>query len=285
MLFETERPQSLDELVGRDKEVKKIKELLQKENGIPHLLFSGKAGTGKTTMASVIAKSIFGNSIKSNYYEFNSSSSRGIDFIRDEIAEIAKRRPFGAPYKIILLDEADGITPDAQQCLRRIMEINAKFTRFIFTCNFPYKIIDPICSRCVNIAFNPIDLITIAKHLKRIVVKHKLNYTDEQIKQFAKISNGDMRLAINNLEGNVDFSSSEILDGLTLSKIKSMSVDEKMSKLAFAIDPELLFGKLFDIVQREKAWDKLLPMSECNYKMNMSIHKTLFIANLLEKYF
>ncbi len=284
MLFETERPQTLEQLVGRDKEVTRIKEFLQKPEGIPHLLFSGKSGTGKTTMASIIAREVFGDALKANYYEFNSSSTRGIDFIRDEIAEIAKRRPLGANYKIILLDEADGITPDAQQCLRRIMEINANYTRFIFTCNFPYKIIEPITSRCVNITFDPIDLLTIAKHLKRIVVKHKLNYTDEQIKQFAKISNGDMRLAINNLEGNIDISSSEILDTLTLSKIKTMNLDEKMS-LAFSVDPELLFSKLFDLVQKEKSWDKLFPMAECNYKMNMSIHKTLFIANLLEKNF
>lgn len=285
MLFETERPQTIDQLVGRDKEVAKIKELLDKPDGIPHLLFSGKAGTGKTTMAGIIARHVFGDAIKANYYEFNSSSTRGIDFIRDEIAEIAKRRPFGADYKIILLDEADGITPDAQQCLRRIMEINAKYTRFIFTCNFPYKIIDPITSRCVSITFDAIDTLTIAKHLKRIVTKHSLNYSDDQLKQFAKLSNGDMRLAINNLEGNVDYSSSQILDGLTIAKIAGMSIDDKMTKLAFGVDPELLFGKLLDIVQKEKAWDKLFPMAECNYKMNMSVHKNLFIANLLEKHF
>lgn len=285
MLFETERPSSLDELIGRDKEVEIIKKLLKREDGIPHLLFSGKAGTGKTTIAGIIAKEILGNNVKSNYYEFNSSSTRGIDFVRDEISEIAKRRPMGVPYKIILLDEADGITPDAQQCLRRILEINAKTTRFIITCNFPYKIIDPISSRFVNLHFEPIDTLAIAMHLKRLTVKHKLDYTDNQLKQFARMANGDLRLAINNLDGGVETSTSEVLNGVTLSILQNMDKNEKITKFAFGVEPEVMFNKLFELVQQEKAWDKLFPLAECNYKMNMSVHKTLFIANLLEKHF
>lgn len=285
MLFETERPTKLSEIVGRDKEIAQIKAMIEKPDGIPHIILSGKQGTGKTATANVIASEVLGDAKKSNFFEFNASSTRGIDFVRNEISEIAKRRPMGgAPYKIILLDEADNITPDAQMCMRRILEINHKFTRFILTANYPFKLIGPVLSRCVSIAFEPIDTKTIAMHLKRIAAKHKLSFTDQQLIQFAKMANGDMRLAINNLEGNVNSSASEFIDTLTLNKIKEMDKDQKIS-IAFSADPDYVFGKIWEMVQKEKAWDKLVPLADCNHKMNNAVHKTLFLANLLEAHF
>ncbi|PKP53768.1 MAG: Replication factor C small subunit [Bacteroidetes bacterium HGW-Bacteroidetes-1] len=286
MLFETERPSTLKQIVGRDKEIKQIQDMIARPDGIPHILLSGKAGTGKTTAAIAIANEILGDNKKSNFFEFNASSTRGIDFIRNEIGgEIAKRRPLGgAPYKIILLDEADNITADAQMCLRRIMELNGRTTKFILTANYPFKLVTPLLSRCVQIQFDAIDTKTIANHLKRIAIKHKMVFTDQQLIQFAKMANGDMRLAINNLEGNVSSSSSEFIDKLTIASINSMERDEKIN-IAFSADPDYIFGKLWEIVQKEKAWDKLVPLADCNHKMNNAVHKTLFLANLLESHF
>ncbi len=286
MLFETERPTTLKQIVGRDKEIKQIQDMIAKPDGIPHILLSGKAGTGKTTAAIAIANEVLGSNKKSNFFEFNASSTRGIDFIRNEIGgEIAKRRPLGgAPYKIILLDEADNITADAQMCLRRIMELNGKTTKFILTANYPFKLVAPLLSRCVQIAFDAIDTKTIALHLKKIAAKHSMTFTDQQLIQFAKMANGDMRLAINNLEGNVSSSASEFIDTLSILKMKEMSKDEKIS-IAFTADPDYIFGKLWELVQKEKAWDKLVPMADCNHKMNNAVHKTLFLANLLEAHF
>ncbi|MCK9320080.1 AAA family ATPase [Methanoculleus sp.] len=286
MLFETERPSTLKQIVGRDKEIKQIQDMIARPDGIPHILLSGKAGTGKTTAAIAIANEILGDNKKSNFFEFNASSTRGIDFIRNEIGgEIAKRRPLGgAPYKIILLDEADNITADAQMCLRRIMELHGRTTKFILTANYPFKLVAPLLSRCVQIPFDAIDTKTIAMHLKRIAAKHKMVFTDQQLIQFAKMANGDMRLAINNLEGNVSSSSSEFIDKLTIASINGMERDAKIS-IAFSADPDYIFGKLWEIVQKEKAWDKLVPMADCNHKMNNAVHKTLFLANLLESHF
>ena len=286
MLFENERPMCFDELVGRDKEIKQIKEMIASPNGIPHLLFSGRQGTGKTTIANIIANEVFGKEYKkSNYFEFNASSTRGIEFIRKDIAEIAKRRPMGVPYKIILMDEADNITPDAQASLRRIMEIHAKNTRFIFTCNYPQKIIAPLISRFVSIPFAKVDTKSMGMYLKRISKKHNLGFDDKKLIQFAKMADGDLRLALNNLEGNIDSSVSEFIDNLTLDKINKMSLDDKINKLAFSLDPDYIFTKIWEIVKREKAWDLLLPLADCSFKMNNSLHKTLFLANLLEKFF
>ena len=98
------------------------------------------------------------------------------------------------------------------------------------------------------------------------------------------MANGDMRLAINNLEGNVNSSASEFIDTLTLNKIKEMDKDQKIS-IAFSADPDYVFGKIWEMVQKEKAWDKLVPLADCNHKKNNAVHKTLFLANLLEAHF
>ena len=148
MLFETERPTKLSEIVGRDKEITQIKAMIEKPDGIPHIILSGKQGTGKTATANVIATEVLGDVKKSNFFEFNASSTRGIDFIRNEISEIAKRRPMGGAPKIILLDEADNITR-CSDVYASNNGINHKFTIHTY-CKLPIQTDYVAFSLCIN---------------------------------------------------------------------------------------------------------------------------------------
>ncbi len=284
MLFENYRPKLYKDTVGRQSHIDQLKQMVVNGEPIPHLLFFGPPGTGKTTFAKVVANEIFGDRCSNNFFEFNASADRGIDFIRNEITDIAKRRPFGTAYKIVLMDEADYITPDAQACFRRILEEYQKTTRFIFTANFPYKLIPALHSRFVSMEFPIIDVKTIAMRLKYIAhCEGMTGIDDKRLIAMAKESNGDLRKAINMLQGGTPESLiSAKFDTLTLDELRGMSTNDRIM-LAYAGDADQIFSKIWDLVQKEQAWEYLELLSNCNYKMNMSVHKTLFLASLLDK--
>lgn len=283
MLFEKYRPQNYKDTVGRQSHIDQLKQMVAGGEAIPHLLFYGPPGTGKTTFAKVVANEVLGDRCKNNFFEFNASSDRGIDFIRNDITEIAKRRPFGAPYKIILMDESDYITPEAQACFRRILEEYQRTTRFIFTANFPYKLIPALHSRFVSMEFPVIDVKTIAQRLKYIAAKEGMSMEDKKLIAIAKEANGDLRKAINMLQGGTPESDvAAKFESLTLAGLSKMSRDERIL-LAYAGDADQIFAKVWEMVQREKAWEHLDILANCNHKMNMSIHKTLFLATMLDK--
>ena len=138
------RPSNFEEIVGQEEIIKRIKNLVSAMN-IPHLLFAGPAGTGKSSLAIIIAKELFGDKYKENFLELNASDSRGIDFIRQEVKNFARTKSIGkVPFKVIFLDEADALTREAQQALRRTMENFTTTCRFVLSCNYSSKIIDPI---------------------------------------------------------------------------------------------------------------------------------------------
>src|SRR4030042_3975883 len=142
------RPQKFEEVVGQDEIIKKVQSLTKTLN-IPHLLFAGPAGTGKSTLALIVVKELFGVHWKENYLELNASDERGIEIIRQKVKNFARTRALGdVPFKVIFLDEADALTKEAQQALRRTMENYTTTCRFIMSCNYSSKIIDPIQSRC-----------------------------------------------------------------------------------------------------------------------------------------
>ena len=191
-------PKTLDEVVGQDEVIKAIKNIIQRGD-IPHLLFVGPAGTGKTTVAMCIAREIFGDSWEKQFVELNASDERGIDVVRNKIKRLAQSKG----KRIIFLDEADALTEDAQHALRRIMEKSNAI--FILSCNYEHKLISPIKSRCARFVFKPIDKKLLLKRILEIIKAENIKFeateeTKKALMMIAEHANGDMRYAINLLE-------------------------------------------------------------------------------------
>lgn len=195
------RPKTFNDIIGQDYFVKRVKAFLDSKN-LPHLLFAGSPGTGKTTTALVIARELYGeHGIKGNFLELNASDDRGIDVIRNQIKEFAKLKSLAdIPYKIICLDEADSLTKDAQQALRRTMEKFSNSCRFILACNEMSKIIDPIQSRCVIFKFKGLGNDALSQLADMIAKGENLTLDDEARNHLIKISQGDVRRLLNTLQ-------------------------------------------------------------------------------------
>lgn len=193
------RPDTLKEVVGQEKIVDRLVSFVE-EDSIPHLLFSGPAGTGKTTSATALAKDLYGDKWSQNFMETNASDERGIDVVRDRIKDFARTKPVDADYKIIFLDEADALTQDAQQALRRTMEQFSDNCRFILSCNYSSKIIDPIQSRCAVFRFNRLDDEDVEKYITRIAENEEFKISREAIDAVLRVSSGDLRRVTNVLQ-------------------------------------------------------------------------------------
>jgi replication factor C small subunit len=199
--IEKYRPVRLADIVGQDDITERLRSYVR-AGSLPHLLFTGSAGVGKTTAAVALAREFFGEAWHLNFRELNASDERGIDVVRNQIKQFARTSPLGgASFKILFLDEADALTPDAQAALRRTMDSYAQTCRFILSCNYSSKIIDPIQSRCAIYRFRPLDQEAIAREIHRIATSEKLTVTDEAVAAITYIAQGDMRKAINALQG------------------------------------------------------------------------------------
>ncbi|WP_010901899.1 replication factor C small subunit [Thermoplasma acidophilum] len=194
------RPKSLSEIYGEDENIQKLKSFVEKKE-IPHLLFAGSVGTGKTSTAIALAIELFGDSWKENMVEMNASNENGIDVIRNKIKDIARIKPSNPlGFKILFLDEADQLTAEAQAALRRTMEIYSETTRFIFSCNYSSKIIPPIQSRTVVMRFRPVPDEYISRKLQEIAKNEGFQIDEESMHALVEVSAGDMRKAINVLQ-------------------------------------------------------------------------------------
>ena len=194
------RPLDFSDIKGQEEIVKRVKAFVEKKN-MPHLLFTGPAGVGKTSLSLVICKKFFGDEWRSNLLELNASDERGIDVIRHKVKDFARTRSIGdVPFKIIYLDECDALTKEAQQALRRTMENYSQTTRFILSANYSSKIIDPIQSRCAMFRFRPLE----QSHLNQIIVnikaKEHLNIDPKAVDALIEISSGDCRKLENVLQ-------------------------------------------------------------------------------------
>ena len=198
--IEKYRPSNLSEVVGQTPITSRLKNYV-KERSMPHLLFAGPAGTGKTTSALALARELFGELWKHNLHELNASDERGIDVVRGKIKEFARTAPLGVDgFKIIFLDEADALTGAAQAALRRTMEKYSRTCRFVMSCNFSSKIIDPIQSRCAVFRFRPLKAEDVEKYLKFVAAKEELNIDKEAYESLTYLAQGDLRRAINGLQ-------------------------------------------------------------------------------------
>ena len=196
------RPRILDDVVNQKGIVKRLKQFV-KDKSMPHLIFAGPAGTGKTTSALAIVRELYGRRMLVNrtYLELNASDARGIDVIRTYIKDFAKARPpIDISFKILILDEADNMTSPAQQALRRTMEKYTNNCRMILICNYSNKIIPPIQSRCVVFRFSSLNNDDIKKRVKYIAQQENITLTPDGLNALTDVSRGDCRRAINYLQ-------------------------------------------------------------------------------------
>jgi replication factor C small subunit len=200
------RPFKFDDLVGQEDIVKRVKSLTNAMN-IPHLLFAGPAGVGKSTLALVVVKELFGKEWRENYLELNASDERGIDVVRQKVKDFARTKAISKiPFKVIFLDEADALTNEAQNALRRTMENYTSNCRFILSCNYSSKIIDPIQSRCAVFRFKLLEKKDIDKIVRKIVHSEKIKIDDSAIEALFETSDGDCRRVINLLQTTASIS-------------------------------------------------------------------------------
>jgi replication factor C small subunit len=262
------RPTKFYDLVGQEDIVKRIESLVNSLN-IPHLLFAGPAGTGKSTLALITVKELFKENWKENYLELNASDERGINVVREKVKNFARTKSMGnVPFKVIFLDEADALTPEAQQALRRTMENYSATCRFVMSCNYSSKIIDPIQSRCAISRFKLLEKKDMEKIIEKICAQENLTITPEAIELLYEGSEGDCRRCINIIQSTASISPS-----ITPELITTMISNAKPKDIRIVLDYALAgdFQK-----SREKLLDIMLKESISGQDVIKAIQKEIW---------
>ena len=269
------RPKTLGEVVGQEDIVERLKAYVKTGN-LPHLLFAGPPGTGKTTCAIALARDLFGDTWKSQFFEMNSSDERGIDVVRNKIKEYARMVPLGGSFNVLFLDECDHLTGDAQAALRRTMEMYTKSSRFILSANYSSRIIEPIQSRTAVFRFRPQKPEAIRTYLARIAQAEGLKVSEKAVDALVYVASGDMRKAVNALQ--VAASISTTIDEETLYKTASTARPEEVRKL--------IEGALAgDFLGARDALDHLLiEYGLSGEDILRQIHRTVFEVSLPDTY-
>jgi len=246
------RPSNFEEFAGQEEIVKRIKNLTNAMN-IPHLMFAGPAGVGKSTLALIIVKNLFGETWRENYLELNASDERGIDIIRQKVKDFARTKALeNIPFKVIFLDEADALTREAQQALRRTMENYTNTCRFILSCNYSSKVIDPIQSRCAMFRFQLLEKKDLDKIAHKIAANEELELSEQGLNALYEASEGDARRLINLLQSTSSISPqiTEELVNTILANAKPKDI-KVVLEIALSGDFVKAKEKLLDVMLKE----------------------------------
>lgn len=230
------RPININQIISNNENIKILTSMIA-NGSLPHLIFHGTSGTGKTSLINALARELYGSNMNLMVMKLDASDDRGINSVREEIKGFAeKKNMFYKGVKLIILDEADSMTFDAQFALRRIIEKYSENTRFCLICNYENKIIPAIRARCANFRFNCISIPDIVITLGKICINEKLNYTNSSLNVIATLSNGDLRKSINLLQ-SISMKTNEITED---SAYESAGLPSK-------IDIEIIFKNLSDV--------------------------------------
>lgn len=252
LLVEKYRPSRIEDVVG-------FKPTFEIGEDMPHLLLHGGAGTGKTTLARIIINMLHADSIT-----LNASSERGIEVVRQKISDFASTQSTNKNIKIVFLDEADHLTPDAQTALRNTMETYSYNTRFIMTANYVSRIIDPIQSRCILVKFDNIPKSIIIERLKYICDHEGIPYEIDALKSIVDQTGSDMRSAINKIE--------ELKSGVFVSKLKN---EIKLAKSIF----EYIKKKDFNLARQS-----YLDTNPDNEQFLKDLYSVIFLSSESDSY-
>ena len=242
------RPRSLDDVVGHAEIVARLRGFVE-SGSIPHMLFAGPAGTGKTTTAIAVAREFFGEQWRYNFLEKNASDERGIDVVRSTIKDFARTKAIGTAFKIIFLDECDALTRDAQNALRRTMENYSLTCRFILSCNYSSRIIDPIQSRCAVFRFSRLAPDGVKEMAERIRDGENLTIGDKALAAVVDLSRGDLRRTVNVLQASAALDK-EITEDEVYQITSELKGDEVRDVLTTALGGDFLAarGQLQDLM-------------------------------------
>jgi len=262
------RPRLLSDIAGQASIIERL-ESYAAAKSVPHLIFAGPAGTGKTTAALALARALYGEGTwVQNFHELNASDERGIGVIRGKIKDFARTAPIAADFKIIFLDEADSLTTEAQAALRRTIEKYSRICRFILSVNYSSKIIEPIQSRCAVFRFKPLDAEDIKKYIRKIATKEKLEITPDGLEALIFIARGDMRKAINTLQVGASLHRKITAELLFETSATARPEDIK------ALISTALSGNF--IAARNKLYDLLINLGLSGEEIIKQIHRSIF---------
>lgn len=290
LFVEKYRPQDLDGFIGDQTVRNKIQEYL-KEGTLQNLLLFGPAGTGKTSLAKLIVKQL-----DADYLYINASDERGIDTIRDKIVPFASSIGFNG-LKVVILDESDYLTAQAQATLRNVIETFSSSCRFIFTCNYLDRIIAPLQSRCMAFGITPPSKKEVGQHVLRICESEGIDYTKEDLGQIIITHYPDIRKILNTVQGslkggklildskslkNTEFEN-QVIQGLknkiNLKEIRQIIADSGATQF------ESLFRTLYDNVEEytTKIGDAIIIIAQYQYEYSFVVDKEICIAAMLNK--